>query len=162
MGKMGIPLLYRGLAKARYSQKWSKGPPFVSSIKRLKRDWLPAIWLFAGLIYTKLMTSNTSDDITDATARFEAALIRLEGALASSVSKVADLARRTGFDDGRKEALAEMAAQKGDVAPDLSPVLREELQAARAREAQLQEAVDAARAALDEAMDDIRKALGPI
>jgi hypothetical protein len=108
------------------------------------------------------MTSNTSDEITDATARFEAALIRLEGALAQSVSKVADLARRTGFDDGRKEALSEMAAQKGDTAPDLSPVLREELHAARAREAQLQEAVDAARAALDEAMDDIRTALGPI
>jgi hypothetical protein len=108
------------------------------------------------------MTSNTSDEITDATTRFEAALMRLEGALAHSVSKVADLARRTGFDDGRKEALSEMAAQKGDAPPDLSPVLREELHAARAREAQLQEAVDAARAALDDAMDDIRKALGPI
>lgn len=108
------------------------------------------------------MTSNTSDDIGEATARFEAALIRLEGALAASVSKVADLARRTGFDDGRKEALAEIASHNSDKGPDLSPVLRDELEAARAREVQLQEAVDAARAALDEAMDDIRAALGPI
>jgi hypothetical protein len=105
------------------------------------------------------MTVSGSDDISDAAARFEAALIRLEGALAASVSKVADLARRTGFDDGRSQALFEINADK---TPDLSPILREELEAARGREASLQEAVDAARAALDDAMDDIRQALGPI
>jgi hypothetical protein len=104
------------------------------------------------------MTTNGSDDIAAASARFEAALIRLEGALASSVSKVADLARRTGFDDGRAQALAEI----GDKPTDLSPILREELEAARARENALQEAVTQARAALDEAMDDIRTALGPL
>jgi hypothetical protein len=104
------------------------------------------------------MTPNKSDDMTEATARFEAALIRLEGALAASVSKVADLARRTGFDDGRAQALAEIGAQP----TDLSPILREELEAARAREATLQDAVNQARTALDEAMDDIRTALGPL
>jgi hypothetical protein len=161
-GEDGKPLAVSGIDLAGYSQKRDKRPPLLSLVKRLKRDWLPQIWLFEGLVYTKAMTSNTSDEITDATARFEAALMRLEGALAHSVSKVADLARRTGFDDGRNEALSEMAAQKGDAPPDLSPVLREELNAARAREAQLQEAVDAARAALDDAMNDIRKALGPI
>jgi hypothetical protein len=108
------------------------------------------------------MTGSGSDDIPDAAVRFDIALARLEVALAASVNKVADLARRTGFDDGRKEALAELSAKQGEVAPDLSPVLRSELDAARARETQLQEAVDAARAALDEAMDDIRTALGPI
>jgi hypothetical protein len=108
------------------------------------------------------MTASSSDDISDASARFEAALTRLEAALAASVSKVADLARRTGFDDGRREALAELSANDSTKSPDLSPILREELEAARAREAQLQEAVNAARAALDEAMDDIRQALGPI
>jgi hypothetical protein len=40
--------------------------------------------------------------------------------------------------------------------------LREELEVARAREANLQEAVSAAKSALDDAMDDIRAALGPI
>jgi hypothetical protein len=108
------------------------------------------------------MTVSGSDDISDAAARFEAALIRLEGALAASVSKVADLARRTGFDDGRSQALAEFNATNSEKGPDLSPILREELEAARAREATLQEAVNAARAALDEAMEDIRQALGPI
>jgi hypothetical protein len=105
------------------------------------------------------MTASAPDDISDAAARFEVALSRLEVALAASVSKVADLARRTGYDDGRAQAIAEINADKG---PDLSPILREELEAARAREAVLQEAVTSARAALDEAMDDIRTALGPI
>ena len=104
------------------------------------------------------MTSNGPEDIGEATARFEAALIRLEGALASSVSKIADLARKTGFEDGRSQALSEI----GDKPADMSPILREELEAARAREGQLQDAVNQARAALDEAMDDIRTALGPL
>jgi hypothetical protein len=104
------------------------------------------------------MTSNGPEDIGEATARFEAALIRLEGALASSVSKVADLARKTGFEDGRNHALSEIV----DKPADMSPILREELEAARARESQLQDAVNQARAALDDAMDDIRTALGPL
>jgi hypothetical protein len=108
------------------------------------------------------MTVLENDDISDAAIRFEAALTRLEVALAASVTKVSDLARRTGFDDGRAQALTEIAATSEGGSPDPSPLLREELEAARAREAQLQEAVNLARAALDEAMDDIRQALGPI
>ena len=107
------------------------------------------------------MSISPTDDLDHASLRFDAALSRLEIALASSVSKVADLARRAGFEDGRTEGLAQSTSSQSDT-PDLAPVLREELEAARAREASLQDAVTLARAALDEAMDDIRTALGPI
>jgi hypothetical protein len=108
------------------------------------------------------MTVTSPDDINDAAVRFDVALARLEVALAASVNKVADLARRTGFEDGRSQALSETSAQQSEAGPDMAPVLRTELEAARAREIQLQEAVMSARAALDEAMDDIRAALGPV
>jgi hypothetical protein len=107
------------------------------------------------------MTDSISSPGLDDTARFDAALARLETALAASVQKVADMARRTGFEDG----VAHAAAQLNDAtasSPDLTPILREELEAARARETNLQEAVSAASAALDEAMNDIRQALGPL
>jgi hypothetical protein len=107
------------------------------------------------------MTSQT-DENADAATRFDAALSRLEVALAASVTKIADIAKRAGHEDGRQEALTEMAAQTSGNSPDLSPVLREELEAARAREVVLQDAVTSARAALDEAMDDIRAVLGPL
>ena len=99
--------------------------------------------------------------ISDDAARFNASLSRLERALAASVQSVADMARRTGFEDG----IAHAASQKNDVPPpnpDLTPILRAELDEVRAREANLHEAILAARAALDEAMDDIRSALGPM
>lgn len=107
------------------------------------------------------MTDSATHQIKDDATRFDAALARLETALAASVQKVADMARRTGFEDG----VAHANAQLDDAtigSPDLTPILREELAAARARETNLQEAVTAARAALDEAMDDIRRALGPL
>ena len=107
------------------------------------------------------MTDPADLTISDDAARFDASLSRLELALAASVQRVADMARRTGFEDG----IAHAAAQLDDAqAPssDMTPILREELEAARAREANLQEAVLAARSALDEAMDDIRSALGPL
>jgi hypothetical protein len=109
-----------------------------------------------------VMSMSAPDDLDQATIRFEAALARLEIALVQSVSKVADLARRTGFEDGRNDALAQSSAASKDDTADLAPILRDELEAARARETNLQEAVTSARAALDEAMDDIRAALGPI
>jgi hypothetical protein len=107
------------------------------------------------------MTNAATTTIGEDSARFDAALARLETALAASVQKVADMARRAGFEDG----VAHAGAQLEEVAaatPDLTPILREELEAARLREANLQEAVLSARAALDEAMDDIRSALGPL
>jgi hypothetical protein len=97
----------------------------------------------------------------DDAARFEAALIRLETALAASVQKVADMARRTGFEDGVAHAATQTSSNLTTEA-DLTPILRDELEAVRAREANLHEAVLSARAALDEAMDDIREALGPL
>ncbi len=107
------------------------------------------------------MTDSENLSLSDDAVRFAASLARLESALAASVHKVADMARRTGFEDG----IAHAAAQQGDISspnPDLTPIFREELEAARAREANLQDAVATARAALDEAMDDIRTALGPL
>jgi hypothetical protein len=107
------------------------------------------------------MSNAMTDDLQDATSRFEAALLRLEIALASSVSKVADLARRTGFEDGKAEGVAQ-STEFNDNSSDVAPLLREELEASKAREASLHDAVTSARLALNEAMDDIRKALGPV
>ncbi len=107
------------------------------------------------------MTPANPDDVQDTTSRFEAALTRLEIALASSVSKIADLAKRTGFEDGRAHGLAQ-ASSELSLPEDVTPLLREELEAAKAREVALQDAVTSARAALNDAMDDIRTALGPI
>ena len=107
------------------------------------------------------MTTIDNSDIQADASRFEAALIRLETALASSVQKVADMARRTGFEDGIAHASAQLEDATAAL-PDLTPILREELEAARVREINLQEAVVSAHAALDEAMDDIRSALGPL
>jgi hypothetical protein len=107
------------------------------------------------------MTSASPTTITDDAARFDAALSRLETALAASVQKVADMARRTGFEDGVAHASSELDEVTA-ATPDLTPLLREELEGARMREANLQEAVVSARAALNEAMDDIRSALGPL
>jgi hypothetical protein len=107
------------------------------------------------------MTSVLPTTLIEEAARFDAALARLETALAASVQKVADMARRTGFEDGIAHASAQMEAVASSI-PDVTPILREELEAARMREANLQEAVLSARAALDEAMDDIRSALGPL
>jgi hypothetical protein len=107
------------------------------------------------------MTTSSPPNIQDDAARFDAALARLETALAASVQKVADMARRTGFEDGVAHASSQLDEATSS-SPDLTPILREELEAARAREVNLQEAVASARAALDEAMDDIRSALGPL
>lgn len=107
------------------------------------------------------MTSALPPTITEDAARFDAALSRLETALAASVQKVADMARSTGFEDGVAHASSQLDEITAST-PDLTPILREELEAARTREANLQEAVVSARAALDEAMDDIRSALGPL
>ena len=111
------------------------------------------------------MSNANNSDIHEDASRFDAALARLESALAASVQKVADMARRTGFEDGVAHANAAADPAPGHALAtnlDLTPILREELEAARTREASLQGAVASARAALDEAMDDIRSALGPL
>ena len=107
------------------------------------------------------MTDAELSFVTDDAKRFDAALARLESALAASIHKVADMARHTGFEDGVAHAIANEEGVSGS-GQDLMPVLREELEAARSREANLQTAVSAARDALNEAMADIRAALGPL
>jgi hypothetical protein len=111
---------------------------------------------------TNTIAAPSSEDpaLADA-ARFDAALSRLELALAASVQKIAEMARATGFEDGLAQANAQ-SNETPTIGTDLSPILREELEAARVREANLQAAVTAARDALDDAMDDIRAAIGPL
>jgi cytochrome c556 len=88
------------------------------------------------------MSQMSSDELNSAAQRFEASLVRLEAALEASVSQI--------------------EAGAGGADADVAPLLRDELAAARARSATLQDAVDHARHALDAAIEDIREALGPI
>jgi uncharacterized membrane protein len=100
-----------------------------------------------------------------AAVRFDAAMARLEAGLSGAVSKVADMARRAGYEEGFADGAA---TRPGEAAPMLetggedAPILREALAAARTREIALQAAVEEAKAALDDAIDDIRAALGPV
>jgi hypothetical protein len=89
-------------------------------------------------------------------ARFDGALSRLEAALEASVAKLADTQRKAGYLEGHAAGLRE--ANVTGLAGD-DPA---ELEAARAREAELCRAVDEARAALKDAMFDIKAVLGPL
>ncbi len=96
-------------------------------------------------------------------ARFDSALSRLETALTASMARVTDAARRAGYEEGHQSGLREAAETRGyPSTPDVNPLLQEELDAAKAREAHLQRAVEEARAALKDAMGDIRASLSPL
>lgn len=110
----------------------------------------------------RVMSIGKPPPLDQTLARFEAALSRVETALAASLTRVTEASRRAGYDEGLEAGLKK--AEEGRFypsTPDLNPVLQEELDAAKAREAQLQHAVAEARAALKEAMSDIRAALTP-
>ena len=96
-------------------------------------------------------------------ARFERALTRLESAFGIAVAKVTDGARLKGYEEGHRAGLklSQSAFNPADQSA-LDLAINEELKAAKARESQLQEAVEEARGALHEAIDDIRAALGPL
>ena len=95
--------------------------------------------------------------------RFDSALTRLETALTASMARVTDAARRTGYEEGHQAGLREIQEARGyPSTPELNPLLQEDLDAAKAREMQLQRAVEEARAALKDAMGDIRAALSPL
>jgi hypothetical protein len=95
--------------------------------------------------------------------RFDSALSRLETALAASMLRVTEAARRAGYEDGRQAGAREVQEARGyPSTPDVNPLLQEELDAAKAREVQLQRAVEEARAALKDAMSDLRAALTPL
>jgi flagellar biosynthesis/type III secretory pathway protein FliH len=120
-----------------------------------------------------------SDRLDAAESRFATALSRLEGGVAHAVHQVAELARRTGWDDGhtegRKEGHAEgyaegLAEGRTQVQPGSAPAcldmrdealsLREALSASRARERDLAAALEEAQAAIHAAMDEIRAFVG--
>ena len=96
-------------------------------------------------------------------ARFERALAQLEGAFGVSAAKIADIARMKGYEDGHRAGL-KVGQESLDPARQgaTDSALEEDLKAAKARESQLQEAVEEARSALHEAIGDIRAALGPL
>ena len=95
--------------------------------------------------------------------RFDSALSRLETALSASMARVTEASRRAGYEEGLQAGLREAQESRGyPSTPDVNPLLQEELDAAKAREVQLQRAVDEARSALKDAMGDIRAALSPL
>lgn len=115
-----------------------------------------------------LSPTGPPDDLPSAARRFDAALARLERVLASAVSDIADLARRTGYADGHAAGLAEGLADgqsQGDGAVGATGAtgaagLRDP--GLEARNAELEQAVAQARTALDAAIDDIRSTLGQV
>ena len=110
-----------------------------------------------------VMSNGKHPPLDQTLVRFDSALARLETALTASLARVTDAARRTGYEEGHQAGLREAQETRGyPSTPDLNPVLQEELDAAKAREAQLQRAVEEARAALKDAMGDIRAALSPL
>jgi hypothetical protein len=109
------------------------------------------------------MSMGKPPPLDETLARFERALTRLEGAFGVSVAKISEVSRLKGYEDGHRAGL-KLGQGTFDPASQsaLNPALNEELQAAQARENQLQQAVEEARGALHEAIDDIRAALGPL
>jgi flagellar biosynthesis/type III secretory pathway protein FliH len=108
-----------------------------------------------------------------AEARFTAALSRLEGGVSHAVHQVAELARRTGWEDGHAEGRREghsegyaegraAAAEASVSGHDDSLVLREALAASRARERDLAAALEEAQAAIDAAVAEIKAFVGPV
>lgn len=111
-----------------------------------------------------------------AETRFASALARLEGGLSGAVHQVAELARRTGWEDGHAEgrreghaegyqeglAAARTAAPAADISHDETLRLREALAASREREKVLAAALAEAQAAIDSAIDDIKAVVGPL
>ncbi len=106
------------------------------------------------------MSMGEPPNLDETLARFERALTQLEGAFGVCVAKVADVARLKGYEDGHRAGLKLGQGSAGQGATDSE--LEEELKAAKAREGQLQDAVEQARGALNEAIGDIRAALGPL
>jgi flagellar biosynthesis/type III secretory pathway protein FliH len=131
-------------------------------------------------VHAGLSASEPSDGqassarLQSAEARFAAALTRLEGGVSHAVHQVAELARRTGWEDGhsegRREGYAEGFAEgAASVAPvtvddgasrDEVLALREALAASRQRERDLAEALAEAQSAIHAAVAEIRAYVG--
>jgi hypothetical protein len=119
--------------------------------------------VLAGLSYGIDMSIGKHPPLDQTLVRFDSALARLETALTASMARVTEASRRAGYEEGLQAGLREAEEARGyPSTPDMNPLLQEELDAAKAREAQLQRAVEEARAALKDAMGDIRAALSPL
>ncbi len=96
------------------------------------------------------------DVLSGSVTRFNDSLERLETSLQKAVHTVADLARSTGFEDGKAAALANIETSSGEL------ILREELMASKARERELENAIKAARSALNETIDELKNIIGNV
>ena len=102
--------------------------------------------------------AHSSEDLKSAVFRFDKSLTNLEHCLGQAVAKIAELGRSTGYADAKAEvALASINQSSLD-----DELVSKELEIAKAREHELEEAVKHARTALNEAIEDIRTVLGPV
>lgn len=87
---------------------------------------------------------------------FNQALHRLEESLAIAVSEVAELARRTGFEDGKNSAIEQIGSDRNDL------IIREELEKSKDREKELTHAIHEAKSALNLSIHEIKSVLGHV
>lgn len=87
---------------------------------------------------------------------FNQALHRLEESLVAAVSEVAELARRTGFEDGKNAAIDQSDHDRSDL------IIREELEKSKDREKELSLAINEAKSALNLSIQDIKSVLGHV
>ncbi|GIU66526.1 hypothetical protein [Candidatus Phycosocius spiralis] len=107
------------------------------------------------------MSMGHRPSLDDTLARFERALTRLESVFGNSLARIGDIARMKGYEEGHRAGLKLGQGSLDTESQTMrDQALKEDLKAAKAREGQLQAAVEEARGALQEAMEDIRAALG--
>ena len=102
--------------------------------------------------------AHSSEDLKSAVFRFDKSLTNLEHCLGQAVAKIAELGRSTGYADAKAE-VAQATLNQSSLDDEL---VSKELEVAKAREHELEEAVKHARTALNEAIEDIRTVLGPV
>lgn len=107
--------------------------------------------------------AHSSEDLKSAVFRFDKSLTNLEHCLGQAVAKIAELGRSTGYADAKAEvALASINQASINQSSLDDELVSKELETAKAREHELEEAVKHARTALNEAIEDIRTVLGPV
>lgn len=87
---------------------------------------------------------------------FNAVLHKLEESLAKAVTEVAELARKTGYEDGKQDALSDIGSERNDL------ILREELEKSKNREKSLTHAIKEAKGALNLSITEIKSVLGNV
>ncbi len=99
---------------------------------------------------------NAGQNLEKSIQGFNQSLHRLEESLAGAVAEVAELARRTGFEDGKNSVEAQISNDRSDL------IIREELEKSKDREKELTHAITEARSALNLSITEIKTVLGHI